>query len=158
MVENNSLSVIERLEVESDVKKLMNTYCSLADQFRWEEWAECFCEDTVFDIPNAFGNLKGRKEILATCKGNMDHIYAEMQHYIVNVSVDVLSKDKATATGNLIFVGIPDAAKPTQYYQSGGRYQWEFTKGEEGWRISRAVLNFLWNNGQDSDSVFDAAS
>lgn len=152
---NNELTVLDKLEIESEIRKLMNFYSKISDAFKWEEWSECFTEDSLFDFPTGFGTLNGRKEILEVCKGNMDHVYSVMQHYIVNVDVDVISKDKATGTGNLIFVGIPNENKPTEYYQSGGRYSWEFKKTPEGWLIAHTVLNFLWNNGQDVSSVFD---
>lgn len=154
----NSITAVERLEIESEVKKLMDTYCNLADSFRWEEWASCFEEDAVFDLPNTFGKLNGRIDILRKCKGSMDSIYAGMQHYIVNVCVDVCDASTAKATGNLIFVGVPDLSKPTEYYQSGGRYQWEFVKKNGKWRISNAVLDFIWNNGRDLGSVFSGES
>lgn len=155
MSNTTSLSPLDMLLVESEVQKLMNVYCRLADEFKWEAWAECFAEDAYFNLPGTFGEMVGRETILKTCKGNMDHIYAEQQHYIVNVDVTATSRDQASATGNLIFVGIPDAKKPTEAYQAGGRYVWQFKRINGEWKICHAVLDFLWNNGQDSDAVFD---
>ena len=150
-----SLSPLDTLVVESEVKKLMNVYCRLADEFKWEDWAACFADDAYFNLPGTFGEMVGRETILKTCKGNMDHVYAAQQHYIVNVDVTAVSRDEATATGNLIFVGISDVNKPTEAYQAGGRYEWQFKRINGEWKICHAILNFLWNNGQDADAVFD---
>lgn len=147
-------SLMDHLELE----KLINTYHWRADQFDWQGWSECFTEDAVFDLPNYHGLLTGRKQIHDVCKNSMDLVCKVMQHVIVNLDFELTGKDMATGRGNLIFIGLPNPAKQTQNYQAGGRYSWEFRRMPDGWRICRARLDFLWNNGKDNESVFSPRS
>lgn len=136
------------------LQKLINNYHWQADHFEWAAWAASFTEDAEFDLPGTFGLMRGRQAIHDTCKGNMDHVYQTMQHVMVNLDFDIDGSDTARGHGNLIFTAVPDATKPHQYYQAGGRYTWEFRRTDGGWRISRARLDFLWNNGGDQADVF----
>ena len=144
------------LEDQLQLRKLINVYHWRADHFDWQGWSETFTEDAVFDLPNSFGLLRGRKEIRDVCKGNMAHVYKIMQHIMVNLDFEVTGHDTATGHANLIFSGVADLNKPTEYVQSGGRYNWEFLRTKEGWRISKAHLVFLWSNGGDKESVLTA--
>jgi SnoaL-like domain len=143
------------LDDQLQLQKLMNTYGWRADKFDWKGWSQTFTEDAIFDLPNSFGLLKGRKQIHDVCKGNMDHIYKDMHHIMVNLDFEITGRNTADGRGNLIFVGVANTAVPTQYVQSGGRYNWKFKRTKAGWRIHRARLDFLWNNGGDKESVFD---
>jgi len=138
----------------ASLHKLIDNYHWQADHFEWVAWAESFTEDCEFDLPGTFGVMRGRQQIHDICKGNMDHVYATMQHVMVNLDFDVTGTDTATGHGNLIFTAVPDATQPHQFYQAGGRYRWEFRRTPAGWRISRARLDFLWNNGGDQADVF----
>jgi SnoaL-like domain len=138
------------------LERLINDYHWRADHFDWVGWAASFTEDAIFELPSTFGALKGRTEIREVCKANMDHVYDTMQHVMVNLHFEVTGSEAATGHGNLIFTAVPDAAKPHEFYQAGGRYVWKFRRTAEGWRICEARLDFLWNNGGDQASVFAA--
>ncbi|MGD9604121.1 MAG: nuclear transport factor 2 family protein [Gammaproteobacteria bacterium] len=137
--------------------RLINNYHWRADHFDWVGWADSFTEDAEFDLPGTFGMMKGRQQIHDICKGNMDHVYEAMQHVMVNLDFEVGGADSATGHGNLIFTAIPDAARPHEYYQAGGRYNWKFRRTSAGWKICTARLEFLWNNGGDQSDVFAGA-
>lgn len=148
--------VEQRIQILEDKQALaehMNLYCKTADRFDWADWADTFTEDSVFEFIGGFGDMRGRQTIHDTCKGSMDHVYAVMQHLMSNLDFEV-DGDNATGTGNLIFTGIMDAAKPTGYYMSGGRYQWKYRRTDAGWKIAHTKLEFIWNNGGDKDAVF----
>ncbi len=134
--------------------KLINNYHWRADHFDWVGWADSFTDDAEFELPGTFGMMKGRQQIHDICKGNMDHVYDTMQHVMVNLDFEITGVDSATGHGNLIFTAIPDAAKPHEYYQAGGRYNWKFKRTAAGWKICAARLDFLWNNGGDQSAVF----
>ena len=145
---------IARLEDLDALKKVINVYHQRADRFDWNAWAESFTEDSVFVFAESFGTMTGRQQILDICRDSMDHIYGVMQHIMINLDFELTGQDTATGHGNLIFTGIPDAAKPDQFVQSGGRYDWQFRRTPDGWRIAHSQLEFIWNNGGDSDDVF----
>lgn len=150
------MTVEQRLKLLEDKQALaehMNLYCKTADRFDWAAWADTFTEDSLFEFVGGFGDMRGRQVIHDTCKGNMDHVYDVMQHMMSNLDFEV-DGDNATGTGNLIFTGIMDAAMPTEYYMSGGRYQWTYRRTDAGWKIARTKLEFIWNNGGDKDAVF----
>ena len=153
----NDGAKIKYLDDQLQLRKLINTYHWRADHHDWEGWSQTFTEDAVFDLPNSFGLLNGRKEIHDVCKGNMAHIYKIMQHIMVNLDFEITGPDSATGHANLIFTALADPSKPTQFVQSGGRYNWEFKRTPAGWRIHRARLDFLWNNGGDKEAVFDTS-
>lgn len=139
------------------LEKLINNYHWRADQFDWAGWADSFTEDSVFEFVGGFGVMTGKQQIHDTCKGNMDHVYEIMQHVMVNLDFEITGADTATGHGNLVFSALPDASRPTRYYQSGGRYEWRFRRTPQGWKIAHTRLQFLWNNGADQDAVFGAA-
>ena len=138
----------------AQLSKLINTYHWRADHFDWEGWADSFTEDAIFDLPATFGLMRGRQQIHDICKGNMDHVYDTMQHVMVNLDFDIIDANNATGHGNLLFTAVPEATKPHQFYQAGGRYNWKFRRTQSGWRICEARLDFLWNNGGDQSDVF----
>ncbi len=144
---------LQRIEHERALDKLINTYHKRADAFDWVGWAECFTEDAVFEFAGGFGVMRGRQDIHDKCKGQMDHVYRVMQHIMINLDFEV-SGERATGTGNLIFVGVTDPQKATDFYMSGGRYRWQFALTKDGWKIAAAFLEFIWNNGADAAAVF----
>jgi ketosteroid isomerase-like protein len=146
---------LQRIEDERAIEKLINTYHKRADAFDWVGWAQSFTEDALFEFAGGFGVMHGRQEIHDTCKGQMDHVYRVMQHIMVNLDFEVTG-DRATGTGNLIFVGVPDAQQASSYFMSGGRYRWKFARTNAGWKIAEAFLEFIWNNGADAAAVFAA--
>lgn len=148
---------IQLIEDELALKKLMNTYQRRADEFNWAEWAETFTEDSLFEFEGGFGRMEGKQFIHDTCKAAMDPIYDDFQHYMVNLDFEIDGSDIATGTGNIIFVALTDSSKPTEIYMAGGRYRWKFARTTDGWRIKHTMLQWVWNNGQDADGVFQVA-
>jgi hypothetical protein len=149
---------LARLEDLQALKTLMDNYHQRCDAFEWTEWAESFAEDAVVEARDAagvvqsFGVMRGRQAVYETCRDNMA-IYAAIQHIIVNLNFKVTG-DVATGTANLVFVAVADRARPDDFYMSGGRYEWTFARTPQGWKISTAVLDFLWNNGSDDGGLF----
>ncbi len=154
MAENDLNTRLERIEQLEALKKLIHTYHWNADHFDWVAWSECFTEDATFNLPGTFGLMRGRREIHDTCKGNMDSVYDSMQHVMVNLDFEFSGEESATGHGNLVFTAVPDGTRPERCYRSGGRYTWSFAKTREGWKISDATLEFIWNTGDDADAVF----
>ena len=146
---------ILRLEENLALEKLMNAYHWRVDQFDWDGWGECFMEDAVFEMPNLFGTLSGRNQIVSTCRDAMDHVYDEIQHVIINLDFELTGRDTAKGHGNLIFTAVENRNEPDKAYTTGGRYTWNYVKGESGWKIKHSTCLFLWNNGQDGSTVFD---
>ncbi|MFL6603441.1 MAG: nuclear transport factor 2 family protein [Steroidobacteraceae bacterium] len=146
-------SRLQQLEDDLALRKLIAAYTRTGDAFEWQAWSELFTPDAVFTVPGAFGILRGRQEIHDIPKSKIDGVFHTTQHCIVNLDFDVQG-DTAKGTGSLIYTAVADPAKPNEYYMAGGRYQWSFARTQAGWRIAKAHLDFLWNNGSGAESVF----
>lgn len=134
---------LRSIEDELALRRLVNLYQKTGDTFDWEGWSQCFSEDAVF--VNQFGAHHGRQEIHDRCKGRFGSAFQVFQHVIVNILLDI-GADTATGTANLIFVGMRDANKKSNYFIGGGRYEWQFARLAEGWKITHGLLTFLWDN------------
>jgi hypothetical protein len=151
-----SIVLEQRLRLQEDrqaLESLINDYLTLADSTRWVEWSETFTEDAQFDLPNAFGLMRGRQEIYDTCVGKMDTAWAITQHMIVNCDFDV-EGDSATGSANIIFTGVPPGGARDKSYMMGGIYRWKFVRTAAGWKIADAWEEFLWNNGTEESEIF----
>ena len=140
------------------LRHLINDYHWHADHFDWDAWADCFTEDAVFDFAGEFGVMRGRDQIRDICKSNMDHVYDEMQHVMVNLDFTPTGPDTAEGHGNLVFTAVPDRSRPDENFQSGGRYEWGFVRTPDGWRIRKAHLEFIWTRGDNVGDVFANAA
>ena len=138
---------IRSIEDELALGRLINTYHKTADAFDWRGWSECFSENAIF--VNQFGPHHGRKEIRELCAKRFGKAFKVFQHIIVNLLFQV-SGDSATGSGNLIFVGMRDENKKSNYFLGGGRYEWQFIRTAEGWKIEHGDLTFLWDNTSSS--------
>ena len=153
---NDALTLTDEHEQIRQLTRLINTYHQRADAFDWDGWAETFVEDANFYFENGFGHMAGRDGIKEICKSSMDPFYDLMQHIMINLDFELTGPDTAKGRANLIFSAVFDKAHRDRFYQAGGRYRWDFRKTADGWRITDAHLEFLWNNGQDIDAVFEA--
>ena len=157
-METDTTSQFSELDDQLALQKLINRYHWCADQFDWRAWADCFTPDAEFDFAAEFGTMCGRDQIHDICKGNMDHVYEAMQPVRVNLDFEITGADTAVGHGNLIFTAIPERARPEQNFQSGGRYNWEFARTADGWRIAKARLEFIWKRGDNVGDVFQAST
>ena len=147
----------DRLRLQEDwqaLARLIDDYLSLADARRWTEWSETFTEGANFDLPNAFGLMRGRKEIYDICVGKMEGAWEMTQHMIVNCDFDIHG-DSATGSANIIFTGVPPGGDRAAPYTMGGIYRWKFARTPIGWKIDDAWEEFLWNNGTEESEIFD---
>jgi hypothetical protein len=134
---------IRAVEDELALRRLVDGYQKTGDSFDWQGWSHCFSENAVF--VNQFGSHHGRQEIHDLCKRRFGKTFQVFQHVITNLLLDI-TRDSAIGTANLIFVGMKDKNRKGDYFLGGGRYEWTFARGMEGWKIERGVLTFLWDN------------
>lgn len=153
---STQMSLEERvalIEDEMEIKSLIDRYCERADAHDWQGWANTFAEDALDEFEGAFGVTRGRQAIMASARDFMNETWDDFMHYIVNVDVKIAG-DSAEGTSNIVFIGLMDSNKPTEYYMSGGRYRWRFVRTSEGWCIAHKNLRFLWNNGGPGSECF----
>lgn len=142
---------IRVLEDKEALAALMNRYCRTADEKDWMAWSLCFVEDAEFDF-GPFGHHFGRDKIRDVCS-EAEAPYLDMQHSMTNMQFEV-DGDTATGTAYLWFAGVPDPKDPSQHFDIGGPYRWEFRRTDEGWRLTRMSLRIAWTQGSQDASVF----
>jgi hypothetical protein len=143
------LARVQDLEAKQALASLLNRYVQTVDAFDWDGWGLCWTEDAVADF-GKHARLEGR-EAIVTASRDARGAYAQrggIQHVLVNLEFQV-NGDTAAGTGNLLFVGSMDSAGEPPDRAIGGRYDWTFRHGAEGWQIARAELRRAWNAGVD---------
>jgi SnoaL-like domain len=148
--------ILQRLRVLEDkaaLLRLMNTYSRLADEFKPEEWGECWTEDAVIESPRTFGHIKGRDIIVSRSRGEMG-LFQAREHLITNMEFDI-DGDKAKGFGAVLFIGLKEINKPHENFMTGGFYHWDYTRTSSGWKIAAMTLEFFWNRATEVPPTFN---
>jgi hypothetical protein len=151
---------IRRIEDRIALEELLGQYRSLADAGNYEAWSELFTEDCVFTIgvatgASTFGRQEGRQEIYEKAvqmnRGNWD----STMHTLINPEFHI-EGDRAHGTVDMIYAAVPKGATSMKdYFMDGGRYDMQYARTNEGWRISGINGLFLWDNaGVPWDEIF----
>ncbi|KAH7129696.1 hypothetical protein B0J13DRAFT_563248 [Dactylonectria estremocensis] len=147
-------SLLERLQLLEDkdaLATLLNRYCNMADDHKWDEFADCFIPDGVLGFEK-WGEVVGRDKIAAISGGAEDR-FQGLQHSMTNMNFTV-NGDEASGTCYLWFAATMDTSKPHEYHAFGGPYKFNFKRTPEGWRISRMQLKKIWAQNEDTQKVF----
>lgn len=117
------------------------------DSKDYDAWIGCWTDDAEL----AFGpwdRLRGATTIKAAVIQAEDQ-YAAMFHYLLNTHFEV-DGDHATGVGYMLFVGVPDSARPGDHFDMGGSYDWDFVRTGQGWKVARQHLSMVWRLGSDT--------
>lgn len=155
MVDTKDLETrIRFIEDQFALQKVMSDYRTLADSFRYEEWAELFSEDALFIIPPPFGEQVGRKGIYDACIKMNRGVWENTQHNLINMAYDIQG-DLATAVGDMIYIAVPKGGVVNEYFNSFLRYNFTFVRTGEGWKIKNIDgVHIADNSGKDWGEVF----
>jgi uncharacterized protein (TIGR02246 family) len=128
---------------EDEIRELMLTFGRALDERDWDAYSNTFAEDGAFEI---MGQRRvGRAEIAAGPARDLTR-FARTQHYSTNHRIEV-DGDRATASHYLLAVHVPDADRPGEHADVGGRYMCECRRTSEGWRFSEVRLEIWWTRG-----------
>jgi hypothetical protein len=117
----------------------------------WHTWIECWADDAVLEF-GPWNLIHGREAILEKVS-ETESVYASLQHHILNSHFEVRG-DSATGIGYMWFVAVTETGKSASPYSMGGPYDWDFTRGPEGWLLTRQRLGVWWTEGEDTTSAF----
>jgi ketosteroid isomerase-like protein len=138
---------LRRIEDWIEIQTLMGKYRDYSDSFDFEGFCSLFTEDALFDQRGTpFAMMKGRKKIFDTATAQIVGNWDATQHSMINVQVDI-DGDKATGSGECVYVAVPKGAPKTHYFQAFNHYDFEFVRTGEGWRISQIIGQPLADNG-----------
>jgi uncharacterized protein (TIGR02246 family) len=128
---------------EDEIRELMLTFGRALDERDWDAYANTFAADGTFEI---MGQRRvGRAEIAAGPARDLTQ-FDRTQHYSTNHRVE-LDGDRATASHYLLAVHVPDAERPNEHADVGGRYLCECRRTSDGWRFSEVRLEVWWTRG-----------
>lgn len=133
------------LEDNEALRKLIARYQQSVDALDWPNWAATFAEDGTCEFVGLLGPLHGRQAILEASRAQFSDFKVQ-QHAITNLDFDI-DGDSAAGKGDLLFAALPDPEQPATAFFARARYNWKFTRTEEGWRIADVKAEFVWMSG-----------
>ena len=119
------------IEEKDAIRDLMTRYCLAIDAGRYEEWAQCFTEDGIFDSP-ILGKWQGWDALRAfTTKYREWTGDAQSRHCVMNILIDIQGQT-ATAESYLL---LTHAAQGKTELVISGRYEDRIEKVGDQWRF-----------------------
>lgn len=124
------MSIIEEKDA---IRDLMTRYCLAIDAGRYEEWAQCFTEDGIFDSP-ILGKWQGWDALRAfTTKYREWTGDTQSRHCVMNILIDIQGQT-ATAESYLL---LTHAARGKTELVISGRYEDRIEKVGDQWRFKQ---------------------
>jgi hypothetical protein len=118
-------------------------YCWALDNREWEKLSDVFLPDSTARL--GIGEQRNRAEIIeriSTALGPLD----DSQH-MVNCHQVVLDGDRATSRCYLQAQHIRRSAEGGANYIVAGRYEDQWVRTTDGWRIMHRQLIVMWTDG-----------
>jgi hypothetical protein len=128
---------IRTLEDIEAIKRLKARYWNSIDNKRWEELADCYTEDIIFDDAH-FGVMDGRDYIVKVLKRAMKNVRTAHQGH--NPEIEIISDIAARGCWALNdHVDMVDQ-KTMQGYSF---YEDEYVKVNGAWKIKKSKLTYI---------------
>ena len=127
-----------------EIRDLQVHYAMSIDAGHYEELDRVFTADVVADYGHA-GQHHGVETIKAACRSALDPL-TSVQHLIANHWAEI---DVDLARAGCYFVGhaYREGTPGGEHYSTGGRYDDELKRTDQGWRITKRTLVILWADG-----------
>ncbi|MFG2720371.1 nuclear transport factor 2 family protein [Streptomyces sp. NPDC048416] len=142
---------LRTLEDKEALRALLIRGWRALDRKDWGTWIACWATDAELEF-GPWGTVRGKEGVLTKVR-DAESAYANMQHHILNMHVDVAG-DRATGVGYMWFVAVPEPGRAASPYAMGGPYDWEFRRGPDGWLLTRQRLAVWWSDGEDTLTAF----
>ena len=147
-----TLSDLERkiqiLEDIEAIKKLKARYWNSVDTQQWDNLADCYAEDVIFESPH-LGRVEGRDFIVKVLKRAMKNVKTAHQGH--NPEIDITAE--TTATGRWALNDRVEMAD-RKIFQGCGHYEEDYIKQAGRWKIKRSRLTYIFQeNFPNSDHI-----
>ena len=135
---------IRTLEDIEAIKKVKTRYWRSIDKKLWDELADCFTEDTIFEIPSTIEiqpksiKLQGREAVVQYLKERMDTSSIITVHQGHQPDIEITSETTARAVWALNDRIFNSQANAT--YRGLGYYDDEYIKENGQWKISSTLI------------------
>jgi hypothetical protein len=134
-------TIVRELKDRVDILETMYAYCRHADQLNGDAMADLFVEDSVsnFFAGRPENDLRGSRALRGFLNGALG-ITVSGSHHIANAELIFETPDRVTMHCYMYswqrFQGHPSTADCHRW----GRYENQFVRTADGWRISRLRL------------------
>ena len=138
---------IQRLEDQSAIKKVVDTFSNLADVKDIARQMHLFTEDATVDTyfgETLFASMRGREEISKVFSGFIAN-FETMYHMNGQFTVDI-DGDKAASTHYCLVFLVGEADGKKFNNTNGVIYRDEYVRCHEQWLISKRVARFTWRD------------
>ena len=127
------------LEAREAIRETISNYAFYVDAGRYDEWADLFTKDGVFDI-GARGRFQGREQLIAFLKGRHGPQGPKSRHYIMNHVINI-SGTEATARS---YVAVTNEEGDTSLF-GAGVYDDRLRKEGDRWRFAerKVTLEYM---------------
>jgi len=122
------ITILEDVEA---IKKLKSRYWRCIDRKLWDELADCFVEDVVFEILQPAMKLQGRKEVIQFLAERLGSTITAHQGH--NAEIEITSD--TTAKGMWTLYDDIRNVESNTVLRGYGFYEDEYAKEKDGWRI-----------------------
>ncbi len=130
---------VQALEDKDAIRKLKAIYWICLDQKRWSDFADCFAEDAVIEVPPATRTV-GRAEILKTLPQGPDSVLTAHHghHYDIELTGETTARGIWAMYDN---VQIPRISESREGY---GWYEEQYVKVNGRWKIKYMTLSRIF--------------
>jgi 3-phenylpropionate/cinnamic acid dioxygenase small subunit len=136
-----------QLSDRAEITDVIHRYAWALDTHDWDLLDTCFTADAYADYSS---NPGGKAGPYTEVRGWLEHqlaAFVMMQHLMVNTQID-LAGDTATVRTMVVNpMGARTKDGPPHVFYVGGRYDDEFVRTPDGWKIARRVETLLWFEG-----------
>ncbi|MBY6163488.1 nuclear transport factor 2 family protein [Mameliella alba] len=129
----------------AQISDLITDIAAGADRHDWPRVRAAFADTVTTDYTSLWGGepqTQPAEELIAAWSGFLPGFEAT-HHMVTNHSVTPLDKNTARAEADFTATHRIDAA----LWVLGGRYTYELTKTEEGWKVRSLTMTALWETG-----------
>jgi 3-phenylpropionate/cinnamic acid dioxygenase small subunit len=137
----------QELSDRAEIHDVVVRYGWAIDTKDWDLLDTCFTADAYVDYSSNPGGKEGPYAQIRSWLEKMMSAFPVTQHLMSNIEVQ-LDGDRATAR---TMVTNPQGAAtregPLHFFFVGGRYDDEFVRTPDGWRIAKRVETTLWFQG-----------
>ena len=128
-------------EDRADIIAITHDYCWALDRKEWHELDDVFLADATAVLgQRECANLEEIKEMCSTSLGRFD----DSQHIAATHQVRI-DGDTATCRCYLHAQHIRHSDDGETHYIVGGRYEDDFVRTPDGWRITHRTLTVMWS-------------
>ena len=137
---------IQVLEDVEAIKKLKARYWHSVDSQRWDDLAECYTGDAVFESPH-LGRMEGRDFIVKVLKRAMRNVKTAHQGHSPEIEIlsNVSARGRWALNDRVEIEGRP-------LFQGYGHYEDEYSKENGVWRIKNSRLTYIFQEGSSRTS------